>query len=81
MHNATMQDYQPVNCEFHDVIESCATLRKPVAILRKNANGIHVAIQATIVDVFARQGVEYLQIQSGELIRLDHLLAVNGYQA
>jgi Rho-binding antiterminator len=76
---AIMSDYQPVNCEFHDVIEACATLRKPVTILAENTNGTHRTIHVIISDVFARNGVEYLKTQCEELIRLDKLLAVDGH--
>jgi Rho-binding antiterminator len=75
-----MNSYQPVNCEFHDVIEACATLRKPVAILVENTDGTHSAIRAIISDVFARHGVEYLKTKCEELIRLDELLAVDGHE-
>jgi Rho-binding antiterminator len=75
-----MSSYQPVNCEFHDVIEACATLRKPVAILVENTDGTHHAMHAIISDVFARDGVEYLKTECEELIRLDALLAVDGHE-
>jgi Rho-binding antiterminator len=76
---AIMSDYQPVNCEFHDVIEACATLRKPVTILAENADGTHRAVHAIISDVFARDGIEYLKTHCEELIRLDELLSVDGH--
>ena len=75
-----MSHYQPVNCEFHDVIEACATLREPVTILAKNADGTHRAIDEVISDVFARDGVEYLKTHCEELICLDELLAVDGHE-
>ncbi len=75
-----MNSYRPVNCEFHDVMESCATLRKPVAIEVKSANRSRRIIHTIIADVFARDGVEYLKTQSEELIRLDELLAVDGHE-
>jgi Rho-binding antiterminator len=75
-----MSHYQTVNCDFHDVIEACATLRKPAAILAKNTDGSHRAIHAIISDVFARDGVEYLKTNCGELIRLDELLEVDDHE-
>lgn len=75
-----MRDYLPVNCEFHDVIEACATLRKSVSILAKNADGSYRTTQAIISDVFARNGVEYLKTQCGKLICLDALLEVDGHK-
>jgi Rho-binding antiterminator len=75
-----MAHYQAINCEFHDVIEACATLRKPVAILSKSTDGTRRTIHTIISDVFARDGVEYLKTQCEALIRLDDLLAVDGYE-
>jgi Rho-binding antiterminator len=75
-----MRDYQPVNCEFHDVVEACATLRKLVTILVENTDGTHRAVHAIISDVFARDGVEYLKTRYEELIRLDNLLSVDGHE-
>jgi Rho-binding antiterminator len=75
-----MNSYQSVNCEFHDVIEACATLHKSVAILIQNTDGTHRTIHAIISDVFARDGVEYLKTKSEEFIRLDALLAVDGHE-
>jgi Rho-binding antiterminator len=75
-----MSNYQPINCEFHDIIEACATLRKPVTILAKNADGTHRKIRAIISDVLARDGVEYLKTQCDEFIRLDELLVVDGHE-
>lgn len=60
--------------------EACATLRKPVFVLTKNTDGSYRSIYAIISDVFARDGVEYLQRECGELIRLDELLAIDGHE-
>lgn len=70
--------YQPVNCEFHDVLESCATLRKRVAIELRLADGNLQHRQAIITDVFGKNGVEYLMLDTGETFRLDALVVVDG---
>lgn len=69
-----------MNCEFHDVIEACATLRKQITIVAKNTDGTHRAIHAIISGVSARDGVEYLKTHYAEWIRLDALVAVDGYE-
>jgi Rho-binding antiterminator len=75
-----LSSYRPVNCEFHDVIEACATLGKLVTSLVENTDGTHRAVHAIISDVFACDGVEYLKTRCEELIRLDKLLSVDGHE-
>lgn len=70
--------YRPINCEFHDLLESLATLRSPARIEHLDASGAPQALTGVITDVFAQGGVEYLTLQSGESLRLDRLLTVNG---
>ena len=73
--------YEPVNCEFHDILESLATQRKRVKIEIRTETGAVVARVATIADVFAKAGCEYLKLDDGEFIRLDALIAVDGIPA
>lgn len=72
-----MSPYQPANCEFHDLIEACATLQKSITIVAKNADETLRVIHTIISDVFARDGIEYLETQCGQLIRLDELIAID----
>jgi Rho-binding antiterminator len=75
-----MTHYQPINCEFHDVIEACATLRNTVSIVIRNADETELGIHAIVSDVSARDGIEYLKTQCGQVIRLDALVAVDGHE-
>ncbi|MGA0612868.1 hypothetical protein [Caldimonas sp. KR1-144] len=68
--------YQPISCEFHDVLEAHATVRQPVAIRFRDADGGEQRRVATITDVFARAGAEYLSVSGGETLRLDQLIEV-----
>lgn len=74
-----MSDYQPVNCEFHDIIEACATLRNPIAMVVLKSEGPHRIVNTVIKDVFAKDGAEYLHTNCGKLIRLDQLITVDGH--
>ena len=70
--------YVPINCEFHDVLESLATTRRPAQIKFRGVDGDVEQRDATIIDVYARDGIEYLAISTGEILRLDQLLEVDG---
>jgi len=72
--------YQPVNCEFHDVLESIATVGKPVSIAVRTLGGRRECF-AAIVDIYSKEGAEYIALSSGEIIRLDRLIAVDSVSA
>jgi Rho-binding antiterminator len=69
--------YFPVQCEFHDRLEAIATTRKAVRITFTDTAGVVQQRVATILDVYARRGAEYLSTGSGETIRLDQVLAAD----
>ena len=70
--------YAPVDCEFHDVLESLATLRKRARIVFRGPSGEREVRDAVVADVFVRDSAEYLQLDDGETIRLDRLIEVDG---
>lgn len=75
---STYSTYQPINCEFHDVLEAAAVRRAPVLVQYHDDEGIATGLRSRIVDVFSSGGAEYLRLASGETIRLDQLVAVDG---
>lgn len=74
--DANHNDYVPISCEFHDKLEDLATLRQPAAVSYLDDNGTPQQRTAVIKDVYAKTGVEYLALSSGETIRLDRLVDV-----
>lgn len=70
--------YIPINCEFHDLLEALATTQKPAQIGFRDAEGAEQRRTAAITDVYARDGAEYLSLSTGETLRLDQLLNVDG---
>ena len=73
-----MHPYEPINCEFHDVLESLATTRRPAEVLYQDSAGPIQKRVTTLTDVFAREGAEYVALGSGDMVRLDALISVNG---
>ncbi|WP_460726382.1 hypothetical protein [Lysobacter rhizosphaerae] len=70
--------YHPINCEFHDLLEDLATLRRSAKIGFVDESGLTQHRDAVITDVFARDGAEYASLSTGETLRLDRLAEVNG---
>ena len=69
--------YHPVACDFHDLLEALATTRASVRMRFLDAEGTELQRRATVTDVFAREGAEYLSTSTGETVRLDRLVAVD----
>ncbi|MEN7530504.1 hypothetical protein [Cupriavidus sp. 2SB] len=72
-------DYTPISCEFHDRLEDVATLRKQAVIRYRDANGDIQQCTARIADIVNLKKEEFLLLDSGESIRLDRLVEVDGY--
>jgi Rho-binding antiterminator len=70
--------YEPISCDYHDLLEVHATKRKPVQISFRDADGAVKLVSAVIIDVFARAGADYLALSTGETLRLDQLVEVDG---
>ena len=71
-------DYIPISCEFHDLLEDLATVRKPIRIRYRDKDGGQQQRDATIADLYSRAGAEYVSLSSGETLRLDRLVEVDG---
>ncbi len=73
-----MDEYQPINCEFHDLLEAAATRRRRIVIEYRDDSGQLESITAAVVDVKSKEGAEYLYADDSSVIRLDRLVSVDG---
>ena len=71
------ESYTPIDCNMYDVLLSNATLKKECIIVFKNKDLIET-IKAIIVDVFTKAKEEFMQLNTGVIIRLDKIISVNG---
>lgn len=69
--------YQPISCDFHDVLESLATSRKQAVVRFLDDEGALQHRSAVIEDVYSRDHAEFVSLSSGEVVRLDKLIAVD----
>jgi Rho-binding antiterminator len=70
------QPYQPISCDFHDLLEVHATRRQPTPLQFRDASGQLQMRDAVITDVYAREGADFLTLSTGETLRLDQLVTV-----
>lgn len=68
--------YQPIACNFHDVLLAKATLKERVRIAYLNQDDEKQDVKAIITDVFSKSGEEFLTTNAGLTIRLDQLISV-----
>lgn len=74
---AGSDNYIPINCNFYDELEALATLSRRAEIVYK-AEGAAIRIKGIIKDLYVKEKVEYLKLESGLEIRLDELVEVDG---
>jgi Rho-binding antiterminator len=72
------EHYQPVNCLFYDYLEADATLGKVSTIKYVDHNGVVETISGIIKDLHTQKGEEFLQLDDGQVMRLDSILEFNG---
>ena len=67
-------------CSMHDKLLALATRKQPCTLLVQDdgAEGGPRQVEGVIIDVFSRDGAEYLRLQDGALFRLDKLDTVDG---
>lgn len=70
--------YIPISCSFYDELEALATLRKLATIKYAEGESPSKTAEGKIKDFFIREGAEYLLLDTGLEIRLDHIISVNG---
>jgi Rho-binding antiterminator len=73
-----MTDYVPISCDLHDRLEALATLRKRCQIVYRATNGETIETLNTIADIYTKNKEEFAVLGSGENIRLDMLIEVDG---
>lgn len=74
--NKPADKYQSISCSYYDQLEAYAVKRTQCIIVHDD-NG-EKTISGIIVDVFAKEGAEYLKLNNGTVIRLDYLISING---
>lgn len=74
-----MTPYVPIDCSFHDRLLAHATLRQTVEITFRTEANAPQTVHARITDVYTREGAEYCVLSTGETIRLDRLVRVDGH--
>ncbi len=75
-----MEKYQPIACQFYDVLELHASRREKSTIaFFENGKSVKT-VDAIIEDIFTREKAEYLKLSDGTEVRLDQIISLNDTQ-
>jgi Rho-binding antiterminator len=69
--------YQNISCSYYDQLEVYATKKTQCSVIYI-AKDLEITSDGIIVDLFAKDGAEYLKLNNGIVIRLDQLISING---
>ncbi|MEL6274054.1 MAG: hypothetical protein AAFQ37_01645 [Bacteroidota bacterium] len=71
--------YQPISCDYYDILEALAVRRvsTEVAFFTPNEKLEHLS-GVKIVNLYTREKEEFMELDDGTIIRLDRLKSVNG---
>jgi len=72
------KDYQPISCDYYDLLESAATRRAVVELCYFSKGSEKTTTKETIVDFVIREKQEFMVLASGQEIRLDKLYSIDG---
>lgn len=70
--------YEPISCDFHDILEATATRKTVARVVFKDMDGIVRQRDARITDLETRADGEYMTLESGESIRFDRIVSIDG---
>ncbi len=70
--------YTPIDCNFYDILEASAVLKKVVELEYQDEKGHLQKVNSRIVNLFVKEKAEYMQLENDDIIRLDALESVDG---
>jgi len=74
----TPEKYIPIDCNFYDRIEAAIVQRKTVQLEYRNAKGQAASVETRLQDTQTKEGEEFLLLPSGEKIRMDRIISLDG---
>lgn len=78
---ASRTNYQPINCNFYDNFEAAIVTKRSVELVYLDVWGELVKTLTKLTDLKTKQTEEFVQLASGEWLRLDRIVRVDGVAA
>ena len=74
-------NYAPIDCNFYDNFEAAIVLRRTVVLTYKLTDGSETTAPTRLRDLRTHLSEEFVQLEGGEWVRLDRVVAVDGVPA
>lgn len=73
-------NYKPIDCNFYDLLLSAASRKEHCTLIISSDNSTDstLTIRTIIKDVFTKNKEEFALFDSGQIIRLDKIISING---
>ncbi|MDX1756540.1 MAG: hypothetical protein R3175_10815 [Marinobacter sp.] len=71
-------DYQPVGCAIQSALREYLQSGELVELIYRDESGQVQTVHDVVREMFSRAGEDFLLSGRGKLIRLDHLILLNG---
>lgn len=71
-------DYTPIDCGFYDYFEAAIVKRRPVELVYLQEDGTTITKTVLLLDLKTEAKEEFVQLQGGEWLRLDRVVALDG---
>ena len=81
LRSAPRTNYQPIACNFYDNFEAAIVQRRVVELTYLNVDGSLVDQETLLRDLKTHRTEEFVQLASGEWLRLDRIVSVDGIVA
>lgn len=75
----TNGECQPVSCETHTLLREYLTSSRLAEVVYRDDSGQIQTTHDMIRDVFGRAGQDFVYLSRGQMLRLDHILTLDGH--
>ena len=69
--------YKPIDCNLYDFFEEAATVKKLSHFLISEEGMIDIHVTGKIVNLYTKDGEEFMSLDTGLIVRLDHVKSIN----
>lgn len=73
--------YQPIDCNYYDRIEAAIVQKKVCELIYLDKDGEEAFILTRLSDTLTKNKEEFVILYSGEPIRMDRIISLNGHKS
>lgn len=70
--------YQPIDCNIYDELVLLIMRKQNIKLEFKNTNDSSTEVETKLTNIYTKEGEEFITLESGQDIRLDKILKIDG---